>query len=121
MTDKKTGIELIAEERQRQIERWGNTEAHDVIHDDGQLLRAALSYLDNNRDYEESYADEFDDRESRAEKEANPVFKNSHWPWKDEEFKPKREVYCHPEIRDLVKAATLIAAEIDRLQNIPNE
>ena len=37
------------------------------------------------------------------------------WPWDLEWFKPSP----YDRIRELVKAGALIAAEIDRLQNIP--
>lgn len=41
----KTGIELIAEERQRQIEKEGWTPEHDILeHRHGQLVDAAVSY-----------------------------------------------------------------------------
>ena len=43
----KTGIELITEERQRQIEKEGWTEEHDDEHVDGDLAQAAAAYATN--------------------------------------------------------------------------
>lgn len=42
----KTGIELIAEERQRQIEKEGFTPEHDKQWKDGELCRAAVSFIE---------------------------------------------------------------------------
>lgn len=39
---KKTGIELIAEERQEQIEKHGHSLEHDSIYTTGQLVQAAI-------------------------------------------------------------------------------
>lgn len=46
MSDKKTGVELIAEERKRQIEKHGYSATHDALHSGGQLIEAAKAYLD---------------------------------------------------------------------------
>lgn len=81
----KTGVELIAEERKRQIGEEGWHTEHDDDHDSGELTSAAHAYLEN-----------------------NPVY----WPWESSSWKPSSR------IRDLVKAAALIAAEIDRLQRL---
>lgn len=90
----KTGIELIAEERQRQIEVEGWTPAHDSQHDESELLFAAEAYL------------------------MRPFMKNEDliklWPWHKEWWKPTPE----NRIRELQKAGALIAAEIDRLQRM---
>jgi hypothetical protein len=88
LKEMKTGIELIAEERQRQIEKEGWSLKHDQIHTDGQLAIAASVYAD---------------------------IENSHkWPWDKESFKPTP----NDRIKELTKAGALIAAEIDRLQNL---
>jgi hypothetical protein len=115
----KTGIELIAAERLRQVE----VEGYDVIKDDAyvdyELSSAAAAYLLPSHDYEETYVDETDDIESIIEKEANPTQVNSLWPWQLQYFKPSRisDTGIRPSVKDLVKAGALIAAEIDRLQN----
>lgn len=86
------GLELIAEERQRQIESEGWSDDHDDTHDGEQLARAAVCY-------------------------ATPKFWRScmvidlMWPWNKSWWKPSPD----NRIRELVKAGALIAAEIDRL------
>lgn len=97
----KTGIELIAEERQRQIEKEGWTKEHDAQHKNDELANAAICYADPNIHYHQ---------ENRIMRHRIP---NEFWPkqWDIRWFKPTDR------IRDLVKAGALIAAEIDRLQN----
>ena len=97
----KTGIELIVEERQRQIEKEGWTKEHDAQHKNDELVNAAICYADPNIHYHQ---------ENRITKRRIP---NKFWPkqWDIRWFKPTDR------IRDLVKAGALIAAEIDRLQN----
>lgn len=96
----KTGIELIADERQRQIEVEGWTKEHDAQHKDCELVKAAICYADPNIYYHQ---------ENRIMRYRIP---NKFWPkqWDIHWFKPTDR------IRDLVKAGALIAAEIDRLQ-----
>lgn len=89
----KTGIELIAEERQRQIEVEGWTSEHDDHHSGGEMARAAAFYA--------LAADSPFCRDG---------FTPIGWPWSAEWWKPSTP------IRDLQKAGALIAAEIDRLQ-----
>ena len=96
----KTGAELIAEERQRQIEVEGWTKEHDAQHKNGELAKAAICYADPNTYYHQ---------ENKIMMYRVP---NRFWPkkWDIRWFKPTDR------IRDLVKAGALIAAEIDRLQ-----
>ena len=96
----KTGIELITEERQRQIEVEGWTKEHDAEHKNGELAKAAICYADPNV---------YCHQENRIIRHRIP---NHFWPkqWDIHWFKPTDR------IRDLVKAGALIAAEIDRLQ-----
>jgi hypothetical protein len=89
---KKTGIELIAAERERQIKVEGHTAEHDAQHTKGQLAHAAVCY---------ALPDRIPDAVMMI------------WPWPDEWWKPTPD----DRIRELVKAGALIAAEIDRLQN----
>ena len=93
----KTGIELIAEERQRQIEVEGYTPDHDDQHGYGELAMAAMCYA------------------------MLPIWRPAEmaplgWPWSSPEpmngFKPTPD----DRIRELVKAAALCVAEIERLQ-----
>lgn len=95
----KTGIELIAEERQRQITAEGWTAAHDDDHDSCELAKAAAWYaLPSNW------------REHIAKRGIIPL-----WPW-TEDAKPGPD-----RVRELTKAGALIAAEIDRLQRQPSD
>lgn len=102
----KTGIERIAEERQRQLDVEGWTKEHDNKHDGGELADAAVCYADlaaaqvrgaTAGELREEYIDGFSEID---------------WPFEDEGFKPSENP-----IRNLEKAGALIAAEIDRLQN----
>ena len=92
----KTGVELIEEERARQIEEEGWIAEHDDQHNHGELALAAMAYIE---------ADETD--VDRSERLHSPAF--AFWPWNSHWWKPKDR------IRNLVRAGALIAAEIDRL------
>jgi hypothetical protein len=90
------GAALIAAERQRQIDRERWTPEHDDLHDDGELLRAALCY-------------------ATPSGLRDPIGKGRlprSWPWEADAWKPTPD----DRVRELVKAGALIAAEIDRLQ-----
>jgi len=101
---KMTGIELIAEERKRQIEKEGFNAEHDEEHGLGTLGSAALCYLEHaiGRAW---LIDDVDDGIEEYIKEEVP----NDWPaaWALEGWKPKDP------IKDLVRAGALIAAEID--------
>jgi hypothetical protein len=110
MNNKKTGIELIAEERRRQIEVEGWTAEHDATHVNDEMARAAAVY-----------ALPYPLRGRRLLIDGGAP---SHWPiqtWSKEWFKPAPEdtLIGEGRIRELAKAGALIAAEIDRLNNIP--
>lgn len=87
------GAALIFNERQRQVQSEGWTAEHDAQYEDDELLDAAMCYMN---------ADIWTPDSTKL------------WPWPKAWFKPTTT------IRNLVKAAALIAAEIDRLQNIDN-
>lgn len=89
------GIELIAKERQRQIDVEGWTPAHDAEHSNEELSKAAACYA-----LPESVR-----------------FYVSLWPWDASSFKPTP----NDRVRELVKAGALIAAEIDRIQHISTD
>jgi hypothetical protein len=89
------GIELIAAERKRQIGAEGWSTARDDEHRNYELSTAARGYL------------------LAAEAPHNFILPPTSWPWDKSWWKPSPEP-----IRNLVKAAALIAAEIDRLQRI---
>ncbi|MCB0173313.1 MAG: hypothetical protein KDJ97_22510 [Anaerolineae bacterium] len=84
------GVELIAAERQRQIDKEGYTALHDDYWQDEELAMAAVFYAAPEK-YGEMLA---------------------FWPWVDR-YNKKRK---HNRLRQLAIAGALIAAEIDRLQ-----
>lgn len=91
----KTGIELISEERKRQIEVEMFDAEHDKDQSIGELANAASCYA--------------------MEPCIRPAeLPPCHWPWLDF-WKPTPD----NRIKELAKAGALIAAEIDRLQSNP--
>jgi hypothetical protein len=114
-----TGIELIATERQRQIEEKGYTPEHDYLHTRGEMsLVAALlasPELLYRRDPEEnSYSDPWPETWDRR------------WdrrPYVDRSGRPNHDVNfgTQERIRQLEKAGALIAAEIDRLLRLQDK
>ena len=95
-------IDEIGEERarQRNVEKWSTP--HDDEHDDGAMARAAATYAGN--------AGVIIDEAYEASKA--PYFAPAAWPWDRKWWKPKNRR------RDLVKAAALIVAEIERLDRL---
>ena len=93
------GAELIAAERQRQIDVEGWTPEHDEEHTIAQLSLAGLSYV--------SLAASQVRLNDMCVSHGFPMY----WPWDRAWWKPSPDP-----IRNLVKAGALIAAEIDRLQ-----
>lgn len=87
-----TGIARIAAERTRQIEQLNYTPEWDSGYNNKQLSQAAacylLAYINDNKEISKG------------------------WPWYDTYWKPGDD------IRMLEKAGALIAAEIDRLNNL---
>ena len=110
----KTGIELIAEERQRQIDVEGYDENHDSHHNFEELTNAAKTYI--NAAFLLIISNEMGNSSESATAwhEYNEPFEWKYlklgWPWEEESFKPTTP------LQDLVKAGALIAAAIDRLQ-----
>ena len=88
----KTGIEIIAHERQRQIEEEGWNANSDASYSGGELVHAAAAY---------ALCPQCRDPRS----DGLP----SYWPWSREWWKPGDRK------RELAKAGALIAAELDRL------
>lgn len=84
-------LEDIAAERRRQVEAEGWTPEHDDAHSNGELAQAAACYARQ--------------AVSRASALAIPLS----WPWEDGWWKPGSHR------RNLVKAAALMVAEIERL------
>jgi len=116
----KTGVELIAAERKRQIEKEGWTAEHDDDHDRGELAQAAACYAAGpERTHVTRQLNS-----SRGMEDAGYVYDYStpkpgqiNWPWDSEWYK----VTPRNRVKELTKAGALIAAEIDRLQRIPKE
>lgn len=97
------GIELIAAERQRQIDGEGWTLEHDDKQAYGALAKAGVSYAS-------LAVAQLGGRVRALALGACHIWR---WPWSSEWWKPSNDP-----IRNLVKAGALIAAEIDRLQRI---
>lgn len=93
------GVELIAAERQRQVEQEGWTPEHDDTHLEGEMIEGARAYLS---------AAFLAEAGRKWVGEPPPT-----WPWNQSWWKPSDDP-----IRNLVKAGALIAAEIERLQRV---
>lgn len=113
----KTGIELIAEERQRQIEVKGYNKAHDENETSFQLSAAGAMYVAEaiNKNWEDH--SHYDDLGPCARFQLRQMDEEDEWkeqwPWEDKDGRSKSD-----ELTCLIKAGALIAAEIDRLQII---
>lgn len=95
----KTGIEMIAAERERQITAEGWSAAHDDEHNNQELSIAAECYSEASNMLLSGMCSSFVRKSPRR------------WPWDLSRWKPSEDP-----IRNLVKAGALIAAEIDRLK-----
>lgn len=84
-------MDLIRAERLRQVEREGYDHAHDDAHGGGEIMAAAMCYLDHARG-------------TAAYRDGIPAS----WPWEDHFWKPKDAV------RDLARSGALMLAEIER-------
>ena len=98
-----TGAEMIAAERERQIEVEGWSSEHDDLHTVGQLSEAGACYA--------TVASAMVRGASADEFSADMMIAEDEWPWEEDWWKPSEDP-----IRNLAKAGALIAAEIDRLQ-----
>lgn len=103
----KKGIELIAEERQRQIDVEGYSEQHDSQHNASELIYASIAYVESAKvGVNCSEMGNTDEHEIMRRKTEMGRYYPFGW-----SFKPSTN------IRDLVKAGALIAAAIDRLES----
>lgn len=102
----KTGIELIAEERRRQIEEEGYSIENDQKHEDGELADAAALYAlsDDTMDFID-------------QNWGNDMYLHL-WPFDLKYLKKSNSGGIHERSKDLIRAGALIAAELDRLQNM---
>jgi hypothetical protein len=97
-----TVIDEIAAERRRQIEAEGWAPEHDDCHNRGELALAAATYcLHTVGGISLVPYGDIEDNEN--------VGPNVYWPWTASCWKPKDRR------RDLIRAAALIVAEIERL------
>lgn len=99
MSEKQTGIEEVAAERHRQVEAEGWTPEHDDQHANDEMAMAAVCYADPNPPLIP---------DPLGEVRGVPAG----WPWSPGWWKPTTRR------RNLIKAAALIVAEIDRLDRI---
>jgi hypothetical protein len=108
-------IDLIKEERKRQIQEKGYDYIHDDYHEYNELINAAQCYLE--QVLTRSKVMDINDSYNNKLKLYRDVKRPENWPpeWKPESWNPDSP------IRDLVKAAALIAAEIDRRSRIPDK
>ena len=106
----KKGIELITEERQRQIEKEGWTAEHDAEHKGGEIALAAVCYATPSEFLTFRPVSMVDDPSDFKTPEL--------WPWSNNWFKPAPDNKIESRIRELQKAGALIAAEIDRLNSL---
>lgn len=98
----KTGIEIIKEERERQVSNEGWTSAHDDAHENGEMSDMAACFAAGRNIYELVERSDY----VFLYKELFPF--DSKW---DKRGK-------HNRLRELAKAGALIAAEIDRILRI---
>lgn len=89
-------VDDIVAERQRQISAEGWTPEHDDEHDKGEMARAAACYA-------------YEATRTEHQRSLDDGFAPPMWPWAERWWKPTDRR------RDLVKAAALIIAEIERL------
>jgi len=94
------GVRLIADERDRQINQEGWSEAHDDEHAAGTMVWAAIAYA----------ASAIGLEVRRLTRRAMSEVYADLWPWQPDMDKRDK----HNAIRKLAIAGALIAAEIDR-------
>lgn len=98
----------VLAERQRQVSAEGWSAEHDDEHDARELARAASCYVEHYIGRSWLFDDPRGDGPLKYSEEELP----DDWPWDTEWWKPK-----DPR-RDLVRAAALLIAEIERLDRI---
>ena len=109
----KTGIELITIERMEQIGKHGWTLGHDKKHDDGSLIRAAISCAADTVVYEKDrYANAIQFTVVKENKWQLPLKYNGNVLLNNCEASEEERIH------QLKVAGALIAAEIDRIQAI---
>ena len=101
------GIQIITEERERQIKEEGWTPEHDAEHVHNEMAIAAAAYAmpSQLRNIQKRVVQMKDEKIFRV------ISSPKYWPWDIKWWKPTP----NDRIRELAKAGALIAAEIDRL------
>lgn len=114
----KTGLELIAKERRRQVEKIGWSAEHDDNHKEGELAMASATYIAPEKIYYycEAESDFFINSGDRGDRRLQPAQYRFAWPFDEKWYKPTPE----DRIREIVKGLALGLAEIDRLQRLKN-
>ena len=100
-----TALELVTEERQRQISQEGYSVEHDDRHAGGQIAQAAACYTE----HAALQSGVLDSTGGRVDHKGEIP---PNWPWHKSYWKPRDR------IRNLVKACALNIAEIERLQRL---
>ncbi len=100
MINKPTGVELIAQERARQLDQIGWTAEHDDMHRSGELSAAAVVYA-------------MPEDTRRITRYGHTLFRIL-WPFDMKFWNPTP----NDRVRELTIAGALIAAEIDRLNRM---
>lgn len=95
-------INDIALERARQVNEEGWSYEHDDKHNEGQMAWAAAAYAIEASRYDL-------DRGTPELAQMLRTMRPYHWPWSESWWKPKNQRH------DLVRAAALIVAEIERI------
>jgi hypothetical protein len=94
----------IFAERERQVIEKGFTPTHDDEHTGGELVSAAMAYLDVVH-----YSNEYGPLKTSEYRDKHVPYE---WPFAKKRWNPSDP------IRDLIRAGALIAAEIDRLLRV---
>lgn len=100
----KTGVDLIAIERKRQIEELGFDYTNDALYANEELSRAGAAYATPEK------------AKIIWDGSISSYIRNHLWPWDKKYYKPSPD----DRIKELAKAGALIAAQIDYLQNKTN-
>ncbi len=105
-----TATDMIAAERERQIEHLGFTPDHDAQHDEADLAFAAICYASPTPVYLLRVQDQ-------PAHEGHGSGGSVQWvePWPLGWNRPERATTPDERIDELIKAGALIAAELDRL------
>lgn len=124
-----SGVEAIALERQRQIEKKGFSIEHDKHHIENQLVYGAICYAyppesrrlmklrgENTTGLPSIFLENGPEGEG-----AYLVLPPSIWPFENAFFKPDTSGTIRGRMRDIQKAGAMLAAEYDRLRDLAEE